>query len=219
MKKTILFGIGCLLCSVVVGQSGTLSLPTPNRDRGLSIMKALENRKSVSEYADLMLSREDFSDLLWAANGINRPGEGKKTAGSAMNRQDVMIYTFTTLGVHLYDAQGHALKPVAEGDHRLLFGERGMAPLIILLVTDVEKFGEVGTPELRREWGAIDLGLVSQNIALFCAGNGLATKQRAGMNREGIKELLGLKELQLPMLNHAVGYPKIKPIPVEEPNL
>lgn len=171
-------------------------------------MKALSDRRSATEYSDKMLTQDDLSDLLWAANGINRPEEGKKTAASAMNRQDVMVYTFTAEGVHLYDAGNHELTPVAEGDHRKLFGQRGMAPLIVLLVSDVAKFGEVGTPELRKEWGAIDVGLVSQNIALFCSGNDLATRPRAGMDREGIKSLLGLTEWQLPMLNHAVGYPK-----------
>ena len=123
-----------------------------------------------------------------------------------MNRQDVMIYTFNKEGVHLYDANAHELKPIAPDDHRKLFGERGMSPLIVLLVTDISKFGDVGTEELRKEWGAIDLGLVSQNIALFCSGNVIGTKPRAGMNRDGIKTLLGLTAMQLPMLNHSVGY-------------
>ncbi len=184
----------------------TIKLRTPDMNRGSNIMKALAERKSTGEYSDKMLTHEDLSDLLWAANGINRPENGKKTAGSAMNRQDVSIYAFTAEGVYLYDAAEHQLTPVAAGDHRKLCGERGMSPLILLLVTDVSKFGEVGTAELRKEWGAIDTGLVSQNIALFCSGNGIGTKPRAGMDRDGIQELLGLSDLQLPILNHSVGY-------------
>lgn len=184
----------------------SIKLTDRDMNRGGSIMKALADRKSTGDYSEKMLTLNDLSDLLWAANGINRPESGKKTAGSAMNRQDVSIYTFTSEGVHLYHAATHTLEPVVEGDHRHLFGDRGMSPLIILLVTDISKFGQVGTDELRREWGAIDLGLVSQNIALFCSGNNIATKPRAGMNREGIKSLLDLTDTQLPMLNHSVGY-------------
>lgn len=207
MKEKIFFLVVLLTSNVLKAQQmEQIKLNEPNLNRGGSIMKALADRKSTGEYSDRMLTLNDLSDLLWAANGINRPESGKKTAGSAMNKQDVSIYTFTTEGVHLYDAVSHQLEPLVQGDHRLLFGERGMSPLIILLVTDISKFGQVGTDELRKEWGAIDLGLVSQNIALFCSGNNIATKPRAGMNREGIKALLKLTETQLPILNHSVGY-------------
>lgn len=207
MKKELFVIAALLLSGVLKAQNNELiKLKEPNMNRGNSIMKALSDRKSTGEYSEKMLSIDDLSDLLWAANGINRPELAKKTAGSAMNRQDVLIYTFTTEGVHMYDAAGHLLKPVVHGDHRKLFGERGMSPLIVLLVTDISKFGQVGTEESRKEWGAIDLGLVSQNIALFCSGNNIGTKPRAGMNREAIKTLLGLSDLQLPLLNHSVGY-------------
>lgn len=208
MKK-ILFILALLVSNILNAQQiQIIKLKEPSKDRGSSIMNALANRKSTNEYSEKMLSLEDLSDLLWAANGINRPEEGKRTSASAMNKQDAMIYTFTPEGVHLYDANAHELKPIVKGDHRKLFGERGMSPLIILLVTDISKFGNVGTEELRKEWGAIDLGLISQNIALFCSGNGIGTKPRAGMNRDGIKELLKLTDSQLPMLNHPVGYTK-----------
>ena len=216
MKKSVLFVTGLLAFNVLSAQKlEIIKLKEPNMNRGSSAMNALENRRSTDEYSDRMLNIDDLSDLLWAANGINRPESGKRTAASAMNRQDVSVYTFTTESVHLYDAAKHELLPVILGDHRKLFGERGMSPLIILLVTDISKFGDVGTNEDRREWGAIDLGLVSQNMAFFCAANGIGTRPRAGMDREGIASLLKLSDTQLPMLNHSVGYPKLS-IDVDE---
>lgn len=208
MKKIMFVAATLLLTTFLNAQNGVVKLKNPDTTRGTSVMKALADRKSTGEYSDKQLSLGDLSDLLWAANGINRPENGKRTAASAMNRQDVSVYTFTPEGVHLYNAEGHELIPVAKGDHRKLFGERGMSPLIILLVTDITKFGEVGTPEIRKEWGAIDVGLVSQNIALFCSATGIGTKPRASMDRDGIKKILGLSEGQLPILNHSVGYPK-----------
>ncbi len=207
MRK-ITFAVTAMLLAFTMfaQQGGSIKLSSPNKTRGVNIMKALDDRRSTNEYSDKMLSNADLSDLLWAANGINRADEGKRTAASAMNRQDVMVYTFTAEGVHLYDAEKHELTPVAQGDHRKLFGERGMSPVIILLVSDVAKFGDVGTPELRKEFGAIDVGLVSQNIALFCSGNNIGTKPRASMDRDAIKSLLELTDLQFPMLNHSVGY-------------
>ena len=37
-----------------------------------AVMKALSERHSTREYASKALSLADLSDLLWAANGINR---------------------------------------------------------------------------------------------------------------------------------------------------
>ena len=58
------------------------------------------------------------------------------------------------------------------------------------------------------EWGALDAGIISQNISLFCAATGLKTRPRASMDKGRIKELLKLKDSQYVFLNHPVGYSK-----------
>jgi nitroreductase len=45
----------------------------------------------------------------------------------------------------------------------------------------------MGPPQLRYEWGAIDTGIVSRNISLFCAATGFKTRPRASMDKEKIK--------------------------------
>ena len=119
-----------------------------------------------------------------AAIGINRE-DGKRTAASALNKQDVDVYVLMEEGAYLYDPKAHQLNPVAEGDHRPLIGGKqtsvNSAPACLLMVSDVSKFGNVGTPQLRERFGALDAGLVSQNIALFCSGCGLVTVPRGSM--------------------------------------
>ncbi|MBN2031453.1 nitroreductase family protein [bacterium] len=66
----------------------------------------------------------------------------------------------------------------------------------------------MGPQELRYEWGAIDAGIISQNISLFCAATGLKTRPRASMDKEKVKDLLNLKETHYVLLNHPVGYAK-----------
>ena len=56
--------------------------------------------------------------------------------------------------------------------------------------------------------GFTDAGIVSQNINLFCAANGLATVPRATMDSDAIRRLLGLDERYVPALNNPVGYAK-----------
>jgi len=227
----------------------TIKLNEPNKKRGLTVMEALAVRASATEWTTQDLSAQDLSDLLWAANGINRPENGKRTAPSAMNAQDVDIYVFMKDGVYLYEAKSHSLVEVVTGDQRSLFfqprpprpagpgqpgqpgqqppkpGERGqqpptlpagaprpqeqmtMAPVVLLLVSDLSRF-RGGSDEMKKEWAALDTGIVSQNISVFCAGVGLNTRPRSGMDRDKIRELLKLKGTQLPLLNHPVSYKK-----------
>ncbi|HRD02066.1 MAG TPA: SagB/ThcOx family dehydrogenase [Candidatus Saccharicenans sp.] len=213
----------------------TIKLSEPNKKRGLPVMEALAVRASATDWATQDLSSQDLSDLLWAANGINRPDSGKKTAPSAMNAQDIDIYVFIKDGIYLYEAKTHSLVEVVAGDHRSLFfqprpprpatpGQPGqqppppaggsglqeqptMAPVVLLLVSDISRF-RAGNDDLKKEWAALDTGIVSQNISIFCAGVGLGTRPRAGMDKDKLRELLKLKNTQYPLLNHPVSYKK-----------
>jgi nitroreductase len=247
MKRTFLssFLIAALLLVPLLswGQAQdlkTIKLLEPNKKRGLPVMEALSVRASVREWSDKELGLQDLSDLLWAANGINRPDK-KKTASSAMNAQDVDIYVFMKDGAYLYDAAAHALVPVLAGDHRseLMMmrpggpggpgtpgakpqapppgakpeakpgpsGTPSPDPIQLILVSDISRF-RMGETPAKLEWAAIDTGIVSQNVSLFCAATGLGTRPRGSMDKAKIKELLKLSDTQYPLLNHPVGYLK-----------
>ena len=111
-------------------------------------MKALSDRHSDREYAAKELSLQDLSDLLWAANGINRP-DGKRTAPSALNKQDIDIYVIMKEGAYLYDAKANSLQPIAKGDHRAaVAGSQDFvksAPVSLVLVSDLSRFGTLPT--------------------------------------------------------------------------
>ena len=191
--------------------AGELKLNRPDLNRGVNVMKAFSDRHSDREFSTRELSLQDLSDLLWAANGVNRPGDGKRTAPSALNKQDVDIYVFLAKGVYLYDALKHVLKLVAEGDHRAVVAGRQdfvkQAPVSLVYVSDLSRFG-MGLDEQVKLMGAMDAGIVSQNVNLFCAGVGLSTVPRASMDQEALRKLLKLSDTQVPMMNNPVGYSK-----------
>jgi SagB-type dehydrogenase family enzyme len=192
-------------------QSGNIELLKPSLDRGESVTKALWARASATGYSSKEFSLRDLSDLLWAANGINRPESGKRTAPSAMNLQDIDIYVFMQTGAFLYNPQKNLLEKIADGDHRDLIAGRQtevtQAPISLLLVSDLSKF-TFGDDQSKLLLGAYDAGIVSENISLFCASVGMETRCRATMDQDKIKELLQLKPSQRPMLNHPVSYRK-----------
>jgi SagB-type dehydrogenase family enzyme len=211
MKKIFFF---IVLVSIINGLNAqdlkSKSLNPPDKSRGLSIMQAFSNRASATTWNSEELKLQDLSDLLWAANGINRPDQKKRTAPSAMNAQDVDIFVFLPEGVYFYDAAGNKLDPVVAGDLRLLAAgaqaDMAKAPVILVLVSDISKFTR-GEDSNKLIMGALDAGMVSQNISLFCAGAGLITRPRATMDQAKLKEVLKLKDSQRPLLNNPVSYP------------
>ena len=211
MASRIFFSI-LFLCAFSVLQAQNLQvikLNAPDKARGAAVMKALNERQSIREYAAETLKPQDLSDLLWAANGINRP-DGRRTAPSTRNLQVVEIYVVFPEGVYHYDHKEHALTPVTTGDFRAaVAGPQDFvttAPISLLLVADMNKFGNLN--ENSKLMAAIDVGIVSQNISIACAGFGLATIPRGTMDQETLKTALKLTDMHLLLLNHPVGNQK-----------
>lgn len=207
--KPIIAGL-FLFTNTVLAQN-IITLNPPDLTRGLPVMKALSLRASEREFDTTSLSLQDLSDLLWAANGVNRPESGKRTAPSAINAQDIDIYVCMKSGVYLYNANNHLLNLVVPGDYRkLVAGSQEdvlKAPVICLLVSDISRFSR-GDETKKLVWAAEDAGIVSQNISIFCASVGLATVPRATMDFPKLKEVLKLKDSQYLMLNNPVSYKK-----------
>ena len=172
-------------------------------------MMAISLRASASDWDSTDLDLQDLSDLLWAANGINRAETGKRTAPSAHNAQDIDVYVSMKSGIYLYDAKKHLLELVLDKDCRTLIADPqkavATAPVICLLVSDISRF-KVGDDSLKLFWAAADAGIVSQNISIFCASVGLATRPRASMDLQKLRQILKLKDSQHLMLNHPVSY-------------
>lgn len=212
MKKLVMAG-AILLASLnyACAQSETIQLSAPSTTRNTDIMKAFRDRHSTHDgYSTKALSKQELSDLLWAANGYNRTAEKKRTAPSCMNWQDIDIYVCTADGAYLYDAATSTLKLVNKGDFRKDVAGRqagvALAPVSLVLVSNTEKTGRTGDGNL--VWQAVDAGIVSQNISIFCSGAGLATCVRGSMDKEALKKDLKLKDTQVLLLNHPVGYKK-----------
>ena len=167
-------------------------LKAPDKKGGLSIMEALWQRKSVRTFSDKKLSDQMLSNLLWAANGINRPKENKRTAPTAMNKQEIKLYAATADGTYFYNAQKNVLEALTQGDVRPL-----QAPVVLIIVA-----------ESASDYAGIDGGIVSQNISLFCSGNGLATVARGTMDKNALTKALKLGKGEILILNHPVGYAK-----------
>jgi SagB-type dehydrogenase family enzyme len=174
-----------------------------------TVAETYANRHSVREFSEKELDLQDLSNLLWAANGINRPAEHKRTAPSAMNRQEVDVYVVNKGGIYLYNPDDETLILKVEGDKRDLVAGRQKfaqkAPVSILLSTDVAKLNP--NNDIHAQYMAVvDAGIVTENICLYCAAANLANVPRATMDAQSLKQLLGLADTQLLIMNIPVGY-------------
>lgn len=206
---------GLLLVAFLLYAAGASAqastLPAPQIENGPAVLGILAQRQSASAFAPRALTEQDLANLLWGAMGQNREN-GKLTAPSASNKQEVRLSVFTENQVSEYLPLTHELKAVAEGDHRaLVAGHQDFvktAPVSLVLVADMDKFG--GTEPRQVTMATVDVGIVCENISVAAAGLGLASRPRGSMNSQAIQELLGLNAHQLPIMNNVVGYPADK---------
>lgn len=159
-------------------------------------LDVLKNRQTNREMMEEDLSMETMASLLWAAYGINRPEEGKRTVPSAINAQEFDVYLFTRDGVYLYNAERNLLSVVAKGDHRAKISSQkffAIAPVSIVLVANYQRMKAFKDKEMRDFYAAVDCGYISQNIYLYCASAKLATVACGGIDRDELSKLLNIK--------------------------
>jgi nitroreductase len=197
-----------LLCAAVSNATDPVPLPGPRMEGGKPLMQALKDRMTIRTFSDEKLSMQTLSNLLWAAFGINRP-DGRRTAPSAKNWQEIDIYVATSDGLFLWDAQKNLLSSISTKDLRALTGTQTYvkdAAIDLVYVADYSKVSGGGTDQ-HLLVGA-DTGFISQNVYLFCASEGLATVVRASIDRDALAKELKLKPEQKIILAQSVGYPK-----------
>ena len=187
-----------------------VKLSPPNLNSGKSLMQSLQVRKSSRDFSTKKLPVEVLSNLFWAANGINRPESGRRTAPSAVNWQEIDVYVAMADGLYLYNAKEHVLKPVIKQDMRELTGKQPFvkeAPLNLIYVADYSKMGG-GSAEERNFYSAADAAFIAQNVYLYCASEGLATVVRGSIDKDALAKAMQLRNNQRIILSQTVGYPK-----------
>jgi nitroreductase len=188
-----------------------VKLVPPDLGRPAPLMRALKERRAVREYDARPLTLRQLSELLWAANGVNRDN-GKRTAPAAQNQQIVDIYVILPVGAFLYDAPGGRLLPVAAGDYRKMAGREEFvttAPVNFVYVADPARFnGDPGLPvELQLNWSRIAVGAMAQNVGLYCASEQLGNVVRAVFDPEKPGAALKLRPDEVIILAQTIGAP------------
>jgi len=204
LTALLLFSLGV---SAQTETSRKISLPKPQTDGGRPLMQVLKDRISTRAFATRRLSDQTLSNLLWAACGINR-ADGKRTAPSAMNKQEMDVYVVLAEGAYLYEPKEHLLKQVSNSDLRAQAGTQDFvkdAPVNLVYVVDTAKMGS-NPEETKILWYGVATGAITQNVYLYCASEGLVTVARAFVDRAVLAKSLSLRPEQRITLSQTVGY-------------
>lgn len=203
-------------------ESEKITLPAFELSEKLALVDVIKKRKSIREFIDKPVSKEDLSYLLWSCTGIVRKEYGYqfRTAPSAGALYPIETYLVVNNveelqeGIYHYDIRGHELEVLKKGS----FGEavckaaldqvmcaEAAVVFIWSAIFDRSKF-KYGQRAYRYIY--LDAGHIAENLALAAVSIGLGSCQIGALYDEEVNDLIdidGIKESVVYM--SVVGYP------------
>ncbi|OFX37985.1 MAG: hypothetical protein A2X05_10675 [Bacteroidetes bacterium GWE2_41_25] len=213
MKKPALTSLAIFAISLsIIAQD--ITLPAPDRKGGKPLMQALNERQTTRTFTEESLTPQQLSDLLWAAWGINRADQKKRTAPSAMNYQEMDVYVALPGGLYLYVAETNTLKMINNKDLRKTTGTQSYvnnAALNLVYVADMGRAGKkegvkIDDSDLLMSYS--DAAFMAQNVYLYCASANLGCVVRGSIPKEKLAAEMGLRSNQIIILAQTVGVAK-----------
>lgn len=205
--RTISVILFLAIFSGLFAQSGdTIMLPQPVKSGGPPLMNVLNERHSSRNFKNAELTMQQLSDLLWAAFGVNRP-DGRRTAPSSHNHQEVDIYIATGGGVFIYNAPGNNLVKISGDDMRSATGTQGYvkdAAVDLVYVLDKSKVPG-NNDQGKLVSAAISVGAMVQNVYLYCASENLGSVVRGSFVDEELSDVLKLNNNQEIIITQSAG--------------
>lgn len=185
--------IAVLAFAVPVNAETTIQLTAPNLQGGKTLMQSLNERHTNRQIAMKEVAEQIVAELLWATWGINR-ADGKHTAPTARNSQQIKVYLMRQDGIWEYQPKEHNLRQVAAKSLGAPFTD---APLHLFYATPADD-----------QYGPMHTGSLYQNAGLYCASAGLANVVKASTVRDQSIFASFLPAGYVMQATQSVGWPK-----------
>ena len=186
--------------SGVAGATEVKGLPNPDLSQSSpALMELLNTRQSVRSYdREKTIDDQTLSEILWAANGVNK--RGTRTIATARNEQNLKVYVLSTDGIWFYNAADNQLEKIS--DENAIGFTAEQQPFVLdapihLIYTSSDK-----------RWGHDHAGSAYQNVYLYATAKGLATVIRGLINTEELHRALNLNDDEFVIVHQPIGYPK-----------
>lgn len=211
-----------IFAASAVTAAGLAPLPAAaqqaNGAASVSLEETLRRRRSVRRFGTAEIPEEQLLRLLWAANGVNRKEGGGRTAPAWRGSKDIDIYVAREAGVHRYDPVAGTLEQVLGDDIRDKLSQTAYiqrAPAVLIYVSDRKRLVEAAGAESAGNEQALAIGahvnaaLISQNVYLFAAAEGLGSVLIGGSaDRDATKAALSLGDAHTVTYIQPVGAPR-----------
>lgn len=191
-----------------------ITLTKPQAESSVSLIQAMEQRRTNRDFDPTPLSPEHLSGIFWAAYGKNRP-DGHRTVPAALGIYALRVYALTADGAYLYDPESNTLQPVESGDFRAMSGMQdfvSQAPLDIVIFYDADDF-DIPDKDLAKmirknidRVVSLDAGACAQNVYLYCAANRINCVERMSISGDQLKKTLRLPRHQEFVVAMSIGY-------------
>ncbi|MDJ0948194.1 MAG: SagB/ThcOx family dehydrogenase [Alphaproteobacteria bacterium] len=202
--------------SVRAAAKPRVKLPKPRRVGRLSVEEGLAQRRSVRSYRAGSVTLSELGQLLWAAQGINRPPR-LRTAPSAGALYPLELYVVAgrvaelAPGIYRYDAKGHALVERREGDLRRALSAAALgqswvqdgAAALVFCAAYARITGKYGDRGVR--YAHIEAGHAAQNVYLQATALGLGTVVVGAFRDRAVRDLVAAGHRETPLLIMPVG--------------
>ena len=185
-------------------------LPIPVMASGVPVEQALARRRSIRAFAEVPLTLEQLSQLLWGAQGVSHE-EGFRTAPSAGALYPLEVYVLVgdvmglTQGVYKYEAEAHRLTRTGGGDlradtARAALGQAWIADSrAIMVIAAVLRRTQVRYGERSERYVHMEAGHAAQNVYLQATAMDLGTTVVGAFDDARIHGLVGMERDELPL--------------------
>jgi SagB-type dehydrogenase family enzyme len=188
-------------------------LPAPRSSGALSLEEAIARRRSTRELAPRPLAVEEIGQLVWAAQGITDPVQGRRAAPSAGALYPLELYVVKADGTYHYDPVAHGLHRVDGRDLRGALSRAThdqavvrRAPVDFVIVGFIArtrtKYGERA-----ERYVALEAGHTTQNILLEATALGLGAVPVGSFDDDEVRGVLALQADATPLYVVPVGHP------------
>jgi SagB-type dehydrogenase family enzyme len=182
----------------------SIELPAPSREGDVAVERALAERRSVRDYAEVPLPLAALAQLAWAAQGVTH-ASGYRAAPSAGALYPLELYVVAgdvpglEAGIYHYVPAEHRLVRHAGGDPR---GAVARAALFQSWI-GAAKYGDRALRYVHME-----VGHAAQNVYLQTEALGLGTCMVGAFHDGQLKRVLALPEAAVPLALLPVGTPR-----------
>ena len=186
--------------------SKRIQLPSPASPKESYLYDVLKKRKSIRNYSDLPITKDQISYLLWASTGIQRHEIGfeYRTAPSAGALYPIETYIVVNnvkdidKGVYHYNIKDHLLEEIKSGDHSQITAkaalEQGMCAegAVVFIWTAFFNRSKCKYGQRAYRYIYLDAGHIAGNLALTSTSLGLGSCQIAALFDDEVNEIIAV---------------------------